>query len=105
MLYYAVTLHLLGTHCLQAASAGPALPFALGGACCDLCSVFAPPERPADAWAPPPKAFAISLLLCGDIEANPGPALGAGVFNCPWCELPVEDGSNDLALCCDACDC
>ena len=42
------------------------------------------------------------LLLCGDIQSNPGPGRNAQVYLCGLCELPVtwkQDG-----LCYDCCD-
>ena len=40
------------------------------------------------------------LLLCGDIESNPGPAQ---VYPCGLCDLPVTWAHQD-GLCCDGCD-
>ena len=48
-----------------------------------------------------PKFTLILLLLCGDVECNPGPATNS-IFPCGFCELPV--GWQDMALCCDCCD-
>ena len=42
----------------------------------------------------------IVLLLCRDIELNPGPA-PRYVFLCGYCQLPVN--WSDLAVCCDEC--
>ncbi|WAR06007.1 LORF2-like protein [Mya arenaria] len=42
------------------------------------------------------------LLLCGDIESNPGPA-NTPVYPCGLCEMPVTWEHHD-GLCCDGCD-
>ena len=39
------------------------------------------------------------LLVCGDIEINPGPA--PSVYHCGFCELPVD--WSDVAVACDEC--
>ena len=42
------------------------------------------------------------LMLCGDIQSNPGPAGNAHIYPCGLCELPVTWGQD--GLCCDGCD-
>lgn len=44
--------------------------------------------------------FTMVLLLCGDIQTNPGPTQKS-VFPCGYCEIPVN--WSDLAVCCDEC--
>ena len=39
------------------------------------------------------------LLVCGDIELNPGPA--PSVYHCGFCELPVD--RSEVAVACDEC--
>ena len=43
------------------------------------------------------------LLLCGDIQQNPGPVRNAHIYPCGLCELPVTWEHVD-GLCCDGCD-
>ncbi len=43
------------------------------------------------------------LLVCGDIESNPGPTSTAHVYPCGLCERPVTCDHYD-GLCCDGCD-
>ncbi len=40
----------------------------------------------------------VSILLCGDVESNPGPTR----YPCKLCSKPV--GKTHRALCCDECD-
>ena len=41
------------------------------------------------------------LLLCGDVEPNPGPALGHGQYGCGYCEELCRSGQGAVA--CDNC--
>ena len=41
------------------------------------------------------------LMISGDVHPNPGPALGANVFPCGWCE--TKCGWSREAICCDNC--
>ena len=52
----------------------------------------------------PHKATTLSivLLLCGDVESNPGPINYAEIFPCGWCELKVDWSQSGIA--CDQCD-
>ena len=43
------------------------------------------------------------LLLCGDIQQNPGPVTNKHIYSCGLCELPVTWEHVD-GLCCDGCD-
>ena len=43
------------------------------------------------------------LLLCGDIQSNPGPTGAAYIYPCGLCEQPVTWEHVD-GLCCDGCD-
>ena len=43
------------------------------------------------------------LLLCGDIQLNPGPTGNAHIYPCGLCEQPVTWEHVD-GLCCDGCD-
>ena len=42
------------------------------------------------------------LIMCGDIETNPGPVAYDHIFPCGWCDLKVDWGDNGVA--CDQCD-
>ena len=45
---------------------------------------------------------ALTLLLCGDIQANPGPNNDSTIYLCGCCELRVSWSAQ--AVCCDGCD-
>ena len=59
---------------------------------------FIPSDRHAEAIT-----NLLVLILCGDIQSNPGPRTElAHIFPCAYCDLPVDFGQK--ALCCDECD-
>ena len=59
---------------------------------------FIPSDRHAEATT-----NLLVLILCGDIQSNPGPRTAlAHIFPCAYCDLPVDFGQK--ALCCDECD-
>ena len=37
------------------------------------------------------------ILLCGDVELNPGPALGHGQYGCGYCECLCRSGQGAVA--------
>ena len=45
--------------------------------------------------------LSLMLLLCGDVEPNPGPALGHGQYGCGYCECLCQSGQGAVA--CDNC--
>ena len=58
-------------------------------------------------WKNPPLATGrttvifMMLLLCGDVEVNPGPRKAPEIFPCGCCEIKVDWGQK--AVCCDDC--
>ena len=49
----------------------------------------------------PRSILSCMILLCGDVEPNPGPALGHGQYGCGYCEELCRSGQGAVA--CDNC--